>query len=86
MLLLLKGQSVHFPRPKNVYATDLVITLDNTLPIFATGKASIEYIGHGCSPVNLLRIFRIPFHKNTSGQLLLTTPNASCTFSLEIGM
>ena len=26
---------------------------------------------HGCSPVNLLRIFRIPFPKNTSGRLLL---------------
>ena len=26
---------------------------------------------HGCSPVNLLRIFRIPFLRNTSGRLLL---------------
>ena len=26
---------------------------------------------HGCSPVNLLHIFRTPFTKNTSGQLLL---------------
>ena len=26
---------------------------------------------HGCSPVNLLYIFRKPFSKNTSGQLLL---------------
>ena len=26
---------------------------------------------HGCSPVNLLHIFRTPFHKNTSGRLLL---------------
>ena len=25
---------------------------------------------HGCSPVNLLHIFRTPFPKNTSGQLL----------------
>ena len=25
---------------------------------------------HGCSPVNLLRIFRKPFLKNTSGKLL----------------
>ena len=28
---------------------------------------------HGCSPVNLLHIFRTPFLKNTSGWLLLTT-------------
>ena len=27
---------------------------------------------HGCSPVNLLHIFRTPFSKNTSGCLLLT--------------
>ena len=26
---------------------------------------------HGFSPVNLLHIFRTPFHKNTSGRLLL---------------
>ena len=26
---------------------------------------------HGCSPVNLLHIFRTPFFKNTSGWLLL---------------
>ena len=29
---------------------------------------------HVCSPVNLLRIFRTPFPKNTSGWLLLKTP------------
>ena len=28
-------------------------------------------IWHGCSPVNLLRIFRTPFPRNTSGWLLL---------------
>ena len=28
---------------------------------------------HGCSPVNLLHIFRTPFLKNTSGRLLLAT-------------
>ena len=26
---------------------------------------------HGCSPVNLLHIFRIPFFMNTSGRMLL---------------
>ena len=28
-------------------------------------------VRHGCSPVNLLHIFRTPFSKNTSGRLLL---------------
>ena len=32
---------------------------------------------HGCSPVNLLHIFRTPFSKNTSGQLLLELPEWS---------
>ena len=29
---------------------------------------------HGCSPVNLQYIFRVPFPKNTSGRLLLGVP------------
>ena len=32
---------------------------------------------HGCSPVNLLHIFRTPFLKNTSGWLPLILPNIS---------
>ena len=31
---------------------------------------------HGCSPVNLLHIFRTPFTKNTSGGLLLAILNS----------
>ena len=38
-------------------------------------KVELQFIEitlwHGCSPVNLLLIFRTPFPKNTSGQLLL---------------
>ena len=30
---------------------------------------------HGCSPVNLLHIFRTPFPKNTSGGMLLKQEN-----------
>ena len=44
-LLLLEGPTVHLPRPKNMYITNSVITRNNTLPISATGKALIEYIG-----------------------------------------
>ena len=32
---------------------------------------SIKLLRHGCSPVNLLHIFRTPFPKNTSGGLFL---------------
>ena len=45
LLLLLEGQTVHFPRPKNVFATDLCIPRENTIPIFATSKGPIEFYG-----------------------------------------
>ena len=39
-------------------------------------------VRHGCSPVNLLHIFRTLFHKNTSGGLLLE--NYYCLKFVEI--
>ena len=45
-LLLLEGQTVHFPRPKNMYATDLCISRDNHLSIFATSKFPVEFVGY----------------------------------------
>ena len=36
---------------------------------------------HGCSPVNLQRIFRTPFNKNISGGLLLTLSSFQFFFS-----
>ncbi|CAB4002475.1 hypothetical protein DSY43_02735, partial [Paramuricea clavata] len=44
-LLLLEGQTVHLPRPKNMFATDLCIPRENTIPIFATSKGPIEFWG-----------------------------------------
>jgi len=44
-LLLLEGQTVHLPRPKNQFATDLVIERENKLPFFATSKAPIQFVG-----------------------------------------
>jgi len=44
-LLLLEGQTVHLSRPKNQFVTDMVIHRENTLPILATSKEAIEYIG-----------------------------------------
>ena len=38
---------------------------------------------HGCSPVNLLHIFRTPFPKNTSEWLLLVLINDNITFLQE---
>ena len=40
---------------------------------------------HGCSPVNLLHIFRTPFPRNTYGWLLLNSPlGAKLIISLEV--
>jgi len=44
-LLLLEGQSVHLPRPKNQFATDMFIDRENTLPFFATSSKPIEFVG-----------------------------------------
>lgn len=44
-LLLLEGQTVHLPRPKNQFATDLVIDRENTIPFFATSKTPIKFVG-----------------------------------------
>ena len=45
LLLVLEGQTVHLPRPKNVFATDLCIPRENTIQIFATSKGPIEFYG-----------------------------------------
>ena len=41
---------------------------------------------HGCSPVNLLHIFRAPFAKSTSGRLLLKTPVPESLFNKVAGL
>ena len=40
-LLLLEGQTVHLPRPKNQYATDMSINRTNTISYFGTSKGPI---------------------------------------------
>ena len=37
----------------------------------------------GCSPVNLLHIFRTPFLKNTSGRLLLLFQKSTCSHTVK---
>lgn len=44
-LLLLEGQTVHLPRPKNQFSSALLVPRDNTIPFFATSKGPIEFIG-----------------------------------------
>ena len=39
---------------------------------------------HGCSPVNLLHIFRAPFPKNTSEALLLKEFRVVCVIAMMI--
>ena len=36
---------MHLPRPKNVYATDMEISRENTIPFFATTKEPITFVG-----------------------------------------
>jgi len=43
LLLLLEGQEVHLPAPKNHFTNDLCI--DSDTPIFATGKGEIKFVG-----------------------------------------
>ena len=45
LLNLLERQTVHLPRPKNIFSSDLCIARANTIPIFAKGKEPIKYIG-----------------------------------------
>ena len=41
LLLLLEGQTVHLPSPKNQYCKDISLSTD--IPIFATSKSKIRY-------------------------------------------
>ena len=43
LLLLLEGETVKLPSPKNHFVNDVCISSD--IPIFATGKAPIQFVG-----------------------------------------
>ena len=43
LLILLEGQAVHLPSPKNHYSNDICI--DKDTPIVATSKGEITYVG-----------------------------------------
>lgn len=42
-LLLLEGETVKLPSPKNHFVEDIVIKATNSIPIFATSKSKIEF-------------------------------------------
>ena len=44
LLILLEGQAVHLPSPKNHYSNDICI--DKDTPIVATSKGEITYVGN----------------------------------------
>jgi len=48
-LLLLEGDTVNLPRPKNSYPTDLTVDRSNTVPFFSTSIRPFEYVGKGNS-------------------------------------
>ena len=58
--------------PKCDFNNFIEITTTLLKSHFGIGSNFIEIIvRHGCFSVNLLHTFRTPFHKNTSGGLLL---------------
>lgn len=44
-LLLLEGEPLNLPAPKNHFISDLEIKSDNDVPIFATVKEKIVFVG-----------------------------------------
>ena len=55
---------------REVFCQMGVLTMSKKLKLLLCNFIEIT-LRHGCSPVNLLHIFRRPFYKNTSGGLLL---------------
>ena len=45
MLNLLDGNDVRFPRPKHFHESDILMTRDNKIPVFATSIDKIKYYG-----------------------------------------
>jgi hypothetical protein len=45
LLRLLAGEQVQFARPKNLYATNIILSSDNTIPVFGTGMKKNQWKG-----------------------------------------
>ena len=78
----LKGSKYQKQSPRSVprkrYSESMQQIYRRTrMPKSDLNKIVIEItLRHGCSPENLLHIFRTPFYKNTSGRLLLKYASA----------
>ena len=77
--------------PANIHLPEVAIQRCSVEKVFKKYAATLRcnfieiVLWHGCSPVNLLHIFRTPFRKNTSEWLLLTYSNSK-TERLERGV
>ena len=64
------------------YAANLQENTQSVISIKLQSNFIEITLGHGCSPVNLLHMFRIPFPRNTFGWLLLYRPFHGTSFFL----
>ena len=73
-------------RLKNISRKNLWFFKNTPQKWFYVTEATLlkSQLRHGCSPVNLLHIFRTPFPKNTFGWLLLTCFRRVITISDKI--
>ena len=87
LLLLLEGQLVNLPTPKNSFSKDIVITEDMDTPIFCTSKGPICFIAaynQTCDKENRMmdlrwRQFRL-FHEMSEHETEEVAPCCRCFF------
>ena len=79
-LLLLEGDTVHLPRPKNMYATDIEIHRTNTMPIFATGATPITHRDSIEEDMMASRWTVINFHYKIPREKIVKMPSCPSCF------
>lgn len=81
-LNLLDGNEVRFPRPKNFHASDIVMSRNNTLPVFATSIGKIKFHGENEDIENDMMdsrwIFFHLFHKIAKKDQIKLNPCGRC--------
>ena len=89
LLLLLEGQLVNLPTPKNSYPKDIVISVENDVPIFCTSKGPIRFsaaYNQTCEKENRMmdlrwRQFRL-FHEMSEADTEEMAPCCRCFYEL----